>query len=200
MKLILNDHIEHLGERGDSVVVKPGYARNYLLPQGLAYLDTPGNRKLFEQEQGRWEELDLQRRSAAEKVAAEMTGTELLFERRAGEKDVLFGSVTALDITRELGERGFDIDRRRIQLDHPIKELGTFDVDIQVHREIKVTVPVHVVRPGEKPGAAAEEAAQDDQQVAESATMEETSAKQETIDTVASEEQAELPETGVVAE
>lgn len=199
MKLILNDHIEHLGERGDSVVVKPGYARNYLLPQGLAYLDTPGNRKLFEQEQGRWEELDLQRRSAAEKVAADMTGTELLFERRAGEKDVLFGSVTALDITRELGERGFDIDRRRIQLEHPIKKLGSFDVNVQVHREIKVTVPVHVVRPGEKPGAAAE-AAQDDEQAVEAATMEETSADLETVGTVASEEPAEFPETDVVAE
>ncbi len=160
MKVILNDHIDHLGERGDVVAVKPGYARNYLLPKGLAYLDTPGNRRRFEEEQTNWEEMDLGRRTAAEKMAADMVGTELLFERRAGEKDVLFGSVSVVDIGRELADRGFDIDRRRILLGHPIKELGSYQVDVQVHRDIKVTVPVHVVRPGEQPappGAAPEE-------------------------------------------
>ncbi len=157
MKVILNDHIEHLGERGDSVVVKPGYARNYLVPKGLAYLDTPGNRMRFEQEQNRWEEMDLHRKSAAEKVAAAMHGTELLFERRASEKDVLFGSVNAPDIARELANRGFEMERRRVKLDNPIKELGTFPVEIHVHREITVTIPVHVVRPGERPGEPAEE-------------------------------------------
>ncbi len=151
MKVILNDHIDHLGERGDVVAVKPGYARNYLLPKGLAYLDTPGNRRRFEEEQTNWEEMDLGRRAAAEKMAADMVGTELLFERRAGEKDVLFGSVSVVDIGRELADRGFDIDRRRILLGHPIKELGSYPVDVQVHRDIKVTVPVHVVRPGEQP-------------------------------------------------
>jgi large subunit ribosomal protein L9 len=154
MKVILTDHIEQLGERGDSVTVKPGFARNYLIPKGLAYLDTPGNRKLFDQQQSSWEEMDLARRSAAEKMAAEMTGTELRFERRAGEKDVLFGSVTVVDIARELADRGFDLERRRIQLDQPIKALGTFDVDVFVHHDIVVTVPVHVVRPGEQPEAA----------------------------------------------
>lgn len=151
MKIILNDHVEHLGERGDSVVVKPGFARNYLIPKGLAYLDTPGNRKVFEQEQGRWEEMDLQRRGAAEKVAVEMKGVELLFERRVGEKDILFGSVSVLDISRELTEKGFNLERRRIRLDHPIKELGSFGVDIHVHPEVTVTLPVHVVRPGGQP-------------------------------------------------
>jgi len=151
MKVILNDHVEHLGERGDSVVVKPGYARNYLLPKGLAYLDTAGNRKRFEQEQRTWEEMDLGRRAAAEKVAQAMQGTELLFERRAGEKGVLFGSVNMVDISRELAQRGFDIERRRVRLEHPIKELGSHDVDIAVHPEISVTVPVHVVRPGGQP-------------------------------------------------
>ena len=72
MKVILNDHIDHLGERGDVVTVKPGYARNYLLPKGLAYLDTPGNRMRFDEEQTRWEEMDLGRRTAAEKMAADM--------------------------------------------------------------------------------------------------------------------------------
>ena len=124
MKLILNDHIEHLGERGQSVAVKAGYANNYLLPKGLAYPDTPGNRKRFEQEQTKWEEMDLSRQSAAQQLASELDGTKLAFERRAGENDVLFGSVTAAEIGRELAERGFEIDRRRIMLEHPIKALG----------------------------------------------------------------------------
>jgi large subunit ribosomal protein L9 len=157
MKVILNDYIEHLGERGDSVVVKRGYANNFLLPKGLAYPDTPGNRRRFEQEQGIWEEMDLERRSAGEKLAAELDGTKLAFERRAGEKDVLFGSVSVADIHRELQERGFDLDRKRILLEHPIKELGAFDVKLQIHREISVNLPVRVVRPGEDPDAIAPE-------------------------------------------
>lgn len=183
MKVILNDHVDHLGERGDVVSVKPGYARNYLLPKGLAYLDTPGNMKRFEEEQNQWEEMDVHRRSAAEKIAAELDGTELLFERRAGEKDVLFGSVSVMDMGRALAERGFEIDRRRILLHHPIKELGSFQVDVRVHRDIKVTIPVHVVRPGEQPAppqpeedfeAASEEIAEpasDDQPVAGSESV-----------------------------
>jgi len=153
MKVILNDYVEHLGERGQVVDVKPGYARNYLLPKKLAYLDTPGNRRLFEQEQKRWEEMDLRRRSAAEQLAASLQGIELLFERRAGEKDVLFGSVTTADIAAQLEEKGVKIDRRKVGLDHPIKELGSFQVPIGIHREITVDIPVHVVRPGEEPGA-----------------------------------------------
>ncbi len=153
MKLILNDHIDHLGERGQSVVVKAGYANNYLLPKGLAYHDTPGNRKRFEQEQPRWEQMDTQRVDVARKLAAALDGTKLAFERRAGENDVLFGSVTAADVGRVLTERGFDIDRRKIMLDNPIKALGTFDVVIQIHRGIDVTIPVRVVRPGEDPDA-----------------------------------------------
>jgi large subunit ribosomal protein L9 len=157
MKVILNDYIEHLGERGDSVVVKPGYANNYLLPKKLAYPDTPGNRRRFEDEQRGWEEMDLERRTAGEKLAAELNGTKLAFERRAGEKDVLFGSVSIADVARELTARGFDLDRRRILLDHPIKELGTFEVVVQIHRDISVMIPVTVVRPGEDPDAVAPE-------------------------------------------
>ncbi len=157
MKVILNDYIEHLGERGDSVVVRRGYANNYLLPKRLAYPDTPGNRRRFDQEQGGWEEMDLERRSAGEKLAAELDGVKLAFERRAGEKDVLFGSVSVADIHRELQERGFDLDRRRILLEHPIKELGAYGVELQIHREISVSLPVRVVRPGEDPDAIAPE-------------------------------------------
>ena len=154
MKVILNDHIENLGERGDSVAVKPGYANNYLLPKGLAYPETPGNRRRFEQEQKRWEEMDLHRRGAAEKLAADLDGTKLAFERRAGEKDVLFGSVNAADIQRELAAKGFEIDRKRIRIEAPIKELGAFDIKVHVHRDIDVNIPIRVVRPGEDPDAA----------------------------------------------
>lgn len=157
MKVILNDHIDRLGERGDVVTVRPGYARNYLFPKGMAYLESSGNRKQFDQEQDKWQEMDLERRSAAEKMAARMTGTELLFERRAGERDVLFGSVNLADIAAALAERGFDIDRRRILLENPIKELGSFNVGIRVHRDIDVAIPVHVVRPGGQPRAADQE-------------------------------------------
>jgi large subunit ribosomal protein L9 len=160
MKVILNDHIEHLGERGDTVRVKPGYARNYLIPKRLAYPDTPGNRRLFEQEQRHWEDMDLNRRSEAEKAAAALTGTELTFERRAGENDVLFGSVSLIDIARELSDRGFEIDKRKVLLSEPIKSLGSVEIVVQIHRDIQVTLPIHVVRPGEQPHQADDEGAE----------------------------------------
>ena len=150
MKIILNDHIEHLGERGESVEVKPGFARNYLLPKKLAYADTPGNRKLFAQEQDQWQEMDLKRTSAAEIVRDRLKGIELRFERRAGEKDVLFGSVSIADIARELSDKGFEIDKRRINLAEAIKEIGSFEAEIRIHRDIAVSLPIHVVRPGEQ--------------------------------------------------
>jgi large subunit ribosomal protein L9 len=150
MKVILNDHIEHLGERGESVEVKPGFARNYLLPKKLGYLDSPGNRKLFAQEQDQWQEMDLKRKSAAEIVRGRMKGLTLKFERRAGEKDVLFGSVTTADIARGLTEKGFEIDKRRINMAEVIKEIGNFEVEVRIHREIAVALPIHVVRPGEQ--------------------------------------------------
>lgn len=206
MKVILNDYIEHLGERGDSVVVKRGYANNYLLPKGLAYPDTSGNRRRFDQDQNHWEEMDLERRSAGEKLAASLEGIKLAFERRAGENDVLFGSVSIADIHRELQERGFDLDRKRILLEHPIKELGAVDVEIQIHREITVKIPVRVVRPGEDPDAVAPEfVAEGRLEVAD----EELAAEAETVagevveDAAAESEVPEAedrPETGTVAE
>ena len=98
--------------------------------------------------------MDLQRRSAADKLAADLEGTELVFERRAGENDVLFGSVNLVDIGRALSDKGFDLDRRRIQLNEPIKEIGTQKVDVRVYMDTSVSITVHVVRPGQEPGAA----------------------------------------------
>ena len=205
MKVILNDYIEHLGERGDSVVVKRGYANNYLLPKGLAYPDTAGNRRRFDQEQNNWEEMDLERRSAGEKLAASLEGTKLAFERRASEKDVLFGSVSVADIHRELQERGFDFDRRRILLEHPIKELGAVNVEIQIHREITVNIPVRVVRPGEDPDAIAPEFVAEgrlevpDEELAAEAENATEVVEETAVETEASEAE-DLPETGTVAE
>ena len=155
MKVILNDFVENLGERSETVEVKPGYARNYLLPRRLAYPDTPGNRKRFAQEQKHWEDMDLGRRGAAEKVAAGLTGVELRFDRRAGENDVLFGSVNAADIVRELAAKGFEMERRRVDLDEPIKSLGRYEIVVSIHRDIRVTIPVYVARPGEQVAVAA---------------------------------------------
>jgi large subunit ribosomal protein L9 len=205
MKVILNDYIEHLGERGDSVVVKRGYANNYLLPKGLAYPDTPGNRRRFDQEQNSWEEMDLERRSAGEKLAAALEGTKLAFERRAGEKDVLFGSVSVTDIHRELQERGFDLDRKRILLEHPIKELGAVDVVVQIHRDISVTIPVRVVRPGEDPDAIAPEfVAEGRLEVSDEDLTTEEEPATEVAEGVPAEievpEAQDRPETGTVAE
>ncbi len=179
MKVILNDHVEHLGERGAFVEVKPGYARNYLLPQGLAYLDTPGNRRLFDQQQNRWQEMGLSRRTAAEAVQLSMKGIELLFERRAGEKNVLFGSVTSADIGRELVEKGFDIDKRRVHLGDVIKELGNFEAVVNIHRDIAVTIPVHVIRPGGQVEEVVEEVVEEaETAAAETAPTEEVEAEE----------------------
>jgi large subunit ribosomal protein L9 len=185
MKVILNDYVEHLGERGDSVVVKPGHARNHLFPKGLAYPDTVGNRRRFEEEQANWEEMDLSRRTAAEKVVADLTGMALLFERRAGENDVLFGSVNVADIGRALADKGIEIDRRRIALDEAIKAIGSSTVEVKVYMEMVVPVTIHVVRPGEKPGQSDE--------VAEAEA--EADAEAEVMATV-----SDSDETGVVAE
>jgi len=149
MKVILNDHVPNLGDRGAVCDVKPGYARNYLIPKGLAYVLNDANRARFEQEQKRWEQKQARERTAAEDLAARLAGTELSFRRRAGEGDALYGSVTASDVADALAERGFDIDRRRIQIAHHIKRLGTHEATVHLHRDVRVPITIHVEREGE---------------------------------------------------
>lgn len=149
MKVILNDHVANLGDRGAVCDVKPGYARNFLIPKGLAYVLNDANRARFEQEQKRWEQQQAREKTAAEDLAARLAGTELTFRRRAGEADALYGSVTASDIAAALAERGFDIDRRRIVIPHHIKRLGTHEAVIHLHRDVRVPVAIHVEREGE---------------------------------------------------
>ncbi len=149
MKVILNEYVENLGDRGTTCEVKPGYARNYLIPKGLAYQATTANLTRFKHEQKAWEQVQAREKGAAEGIAAGLAGIELSFTRRAGEGDALYGSVTASDIADALAAKGFEIDRRRVQLAQHIKRLGTFTAEVHLHREVRVPITLHVEREGE---------------------------------------------------
>ena len=151
MRIILNDDVANLGERGTVCEVKPGYARNFLIPKGLAYEATTANMARFRQEQKRWEEQQAREKASAQSIAAGFAGIELTFQRRAGEGDALYGSVTASDVAEALAERGFDIDRRKIVLEQHVKRLGTFNAEVHLHREVRVPLTLHVEREGGEP-------------------------------------------------
>ncbi|HEY2865627.1 MAG TPA: 50S ribosomal protein L9 [Pyrinomonadaceae bacterium] len=146
--ILLREDIDELGGRGEIVKVKAGYARNYLLPKGLASLATKGNLKQIEQERAA-----LLKKAAVEKATAEaqkdqMGVIELNFERQAGEQGTLFGSVTSMDIAEALREKGYEVDRRKVILRQPIKETGDYTVKVRLHREVLLDVPVHVTAIG----------------------------------------------------
>ncbi|HVF30707.1 MAG TPA: 50S ribosomal protein L9 [Pyrinomonadaceae bacterium] len=146
--ILLREDVEALGGRGEIVKVKAGYARNYLLPQGLATLATKGNVKQIEQERSA-----LLKRAAEEKATAElqkdqMGVIELAFERKAGEGGTLFGSITSMDIAEALQAKGYEIDRRKIALRQPIKETGDYTVNVKLHREVTLPIPVKVTAEG----------------------------------------------------
>lgn len=146
--VLLREDIDTLGGRGEVVKVKAGYARNYLLPQGLATLATKGNVRQIEQERAA-----LLKKAATEKATAEaqkeqMGSITLSFERKAGEGGTLFGSVTSMDIADALQGKGYEIDRRKIALREPIKETGEYTVNIKLHREVTLQVPVTVTAEG----------------------------------------------------
>ncbi len=143
MKVILNDHVEHLGDRGATLEVKPGFARNYLFPKGLAYEATPANLARFKQDTRRWEQAQAKEKGEAEAIAGQLAGVALTFVRRAGEGDALYGSVTASDVAEALAERGLAVDRRKIELEH-IKRLGTFTAEVKLHRDVRVPITLHV--------------------------------------------------------
>lgn len=149
MRVILNDHVDHLGERGVTCEVKPGYARNYLLPKGLAYEATPANLARFRQEQKQWEREQHKEKQAAEAIAARLAGLELTFRRRAGEGDTLYGSVTVTDIAEQMANRGVEVDRRKVAISEHIKRLGTFTAEVHLHRDVRVPITVIVEREGE---------------------------------------------------
>ena len=148
MRLILKEAVDRLGEPGDVVTVKPGYARNFLLPRGLAYEASASNVRRLEVERRRAEERARREYLEASRRAARLEGMHLVFRARAGESEKLFGSVTAADISERAVASGLDfvLDKRRVVLPEPIKMLGVFEVPIQLHAEVQVNVTVHVER------------------------------------------------------
>jgi large subunit ribosomal protein L9 len=145
MEVILREHVEHLGARGDVVKVTPGYARNYLLPRKLALAVTENNKRQIEREKKLAEARDMEEKSAAEAVAARLGALDVEIARRVGENDALYGSVTSADIAQALKDKGFEVDKRKIQLPDPIKSLSETIVPIKIHREVIAQVKVKVV-------------------------------------------------------
>ncbi len=146
MKVILLSDQRHLGKRGELVDVKPGHGRNFLLPQGLAMEATTANLAYFEQQRVKIDAQHAQERSAAEAVAARLAGLNLEIAKRVGETETLYGSVTAADIASLLEGKGFEVDRRRIDLEGGIKTLGEHKVRVELHPEVVAEVTVTVVR------------------------------------------------------
>lgn len=155
MQVILLERVAKLGQMGEVVEVKPGYARNYLLPRGLAVMANARQLKRLAHEQRVIEARVAKLRAGAQGEASKLSKVELTISKAAGENDKLFGSVTAMEIEALLRERGFEVDRRKILLDENIKQLGDFEVDIKLHRDVKATILVRVVaRAGESAEAA----------------------------------------------
>ncbi|MDH3733995.1 MAG: 50S ribosomal protein L9 [Gemmatimonadota bacterium] len=144
-EVILRKDVVDLGNAGELVNVRPGYARNYLIPQGLALLATEGNRRRFEEERRQIEQSTERDRAHARELAARIGEQSLKFAVRAGDEGRLFGSVTSADIAEQLAEAGIEVDRRLIRLEEPIKELGVYDVPVRLHTDIQPEVKVWVV-------------------------------------------------------
>ncbi len=183
MNVILTQDIDKLGDAGDVVKVKAGYGRNYLLPRGMALLATDG--RVNELAHKRRVVEDRVRKDVAEHqiVAKQLQGLSLDFEVKVGEEGKLFGSVTTSDIGRRLAERNFTVDRRKIRLDEPIKQVGEYDVTVRLHRDVSAEIRVNVFGdgvpavpvaaasseepgedPSEEPGEASEQASSDDEE------------------------------------
>jgi large subunit ribosomal protein L9 len=145
MKVILLSDIRQRGKRGEVVEVKPGYARNFLLPQGMALIATPGNLKFFEQQKKKIDAKHNEERDAASAVAAQLAGLTVTIAKRVGETQTLYGSVTASEVAEALKAKGVDVDRRRLDLEGGIKTLGDHQVRIELHPEVIAEVTVTVV-------------------------------------------------------
>ena len=144
MQIILQEDVDKLGNRGDVVTVKPGYARNFLLPHKLAIEATAGNMKALERIRGSLAKKTATELDAAKKQAELLTGVSLKFTRKTGENDQMFGSVTTADIADGLKAQGFEVDKRQIQLKDPVKALGEYPVTVKVFRDITAEIKIHV--------------------------------------------------------
>src|SRR5215475_7465690 len=146
MEVILRSDVDKLGNQGQTVKVAPGYARNYLLPKGLAVPATAANKKIVEQQRQATLRKEAKFASDARELAAMMVNVNITIHQKAGEEDQLFGSVTSQDIQEQLEKKGYKIDRKKIVLDHPIKTLGDHKVTLKLHKDVSLDVPVHVLR------------------------------------------------------
>ncbi len=145
MEVILREHVDNLGRRGEVVKVAPGYARNYLLPRKLALQVTEANKRQIQRERAVAEARDAEEKMQAEALGQRVAQTEVEIARRVGENDTLYGSVTSADVAQALLARGFEIEKRKIQMTEPIKALGEFTVPVKVHRDVVAQVKVKVV-------------------------------------------------------
>ncbi|MEO8138778.1 MAG: 50S ribosomal protein L9 [Gemmatimonadota bacterium] len=145
MEVILREDVKSLGKAGELVKVKPGYARNFLLPKGLAYEATDGNRKRIQAESKARQSKMAEERAVAEGVASKLNAVSLTLSRKAGEGDRLFGSITAQDIADELATQGHPIDKRKIELEHPIKTVGQHTVPVRLHHDVQAELRLTVV-------------------------------------------------------
>ncbi|MCO6466264.1 MAG: 50S ribosomal protein L9 [Bradyrhizobiaceae bacterium] len=145
MKIILRQNIENLGEIGEIVTVRPGYARNFLIPRSLAYVATPGAIRALKTEKAQYAVKMEKAKTAAEAVAAQLADLQISIPMQVGEEGRLFGSVTTQMIAQELELRGFKVDRRNVTIDEPIKTLGIFEVHVKLHAEIVAPLKVWVI-------------------------------------------------------
>jgi large subunit ribosomal protein L9 len=148
MEVILREHVDNLGRRGEIVRVADGYARNYLLPRKLALLATDGNKKQVEREKVKYEATELEEKKVAEALSERLATVEIEIARKVGETDALYGSVTSGDIAHALAAKGFDLDRRKLVLQEPLKKLGEFSVPVKLHRDVTTQLKVRVVAEG----------------------------------------------------
>jgi large subunit ribosomal protein L9 len=154
MEVILRQHVDNLGERGQIVKVADGYARNYLLPRNLALPATEGNKRHVERERKIMETRESEEKGQAEAIASRLSAVEVTIARRVGETDQLYGSVTAADIADFLKVKGFEVDRRKLVLADPIKTIGEHTVPLKLHRNVTVPLKVKVVTEGSSEASA----------------------------------------------
>ncbi len=146
MKVILKEDIDKLGKSGDIVEVKKGYARNFLIPSGKALEASPSNLKIIDEEK-KWERVRLERsKKIAQELAEKLSKVSITATVQVGEEDKVFGAITSQNIADQLKEQGFDIDRRKIVLEEPLKALGVYEVPVKLHPEVEAKVKVWVVR------------------------------------------------------
>jgi large subunit ribosomal protein L9 len=146
MEVILRDDVSNLGTRGQVVKVAPGYARNFLIPKKLAVAATESNKKIVEQERQAHLRKEAKLQGEAQELAKLVNGVSVTITQKAGENDQLFGSVTSKDVADAMAAKGFTIDRRKIQLDEPIKSLGEFKVPVKLHKDVTAEVTVVVAK------------------------------------------------------